>query len=102
MTVTIEIVGVPVVCSEGVRDSWREIASWVGRELKRSSGDAVSVRYFDLFDAGCPRLPQDAALPVVLIGEEPVTIGKKISLPAIRKALALQGLTVAHRGGPEA
>jgi hypothetical protein len=98
VTVTIEIVGAPVACGDGVGNAWREIASWAERELKRSFGDAVHVRYHDLFDAGCPRLPQGAALPVVLIDGEPITVGKKISLPAIRKAVALRGVTEAREG----
>jgi hypothetical protein len=92
MTVTVEIVGVPVACGERVTDTWREIASWASRELDREFGAAVRVQYHDLFEAGCPVLPADAKLPVVLIDGEPITAGQKISLPAIRKALASRGV----------
>jgi hypothetical protein len=92
MTVTVEIVGVPVACGERVKDSWREIASWVARELERAFGDSVRVQYHDLFEAGCPVLPADAKLPVVLIDGEPIPLGAKISLPAIRKALTSRGV----------
>jgi hypothetical protein len=92
MTVTVEIVGVPVACGDEVKDSWREIASWASRELERAFGGAVCVQYHDLFEADCPILPADAKLPVVLIDGEPLTIGEKISLPAIRKALVTRGV----------
>jgi hypothetical protein len=92
MTVTVEIVGVPVACGERVTDTWREIASWASRELERAFGDSVRVQYHDLFEAGCPVLPADAKLPIVLIDGEPITAGQKISLPAIRKALVTRGV----------
>ena len=95
MTVTVEIVGVPVACRDGVKDSWREIAAWVSRELDRAFGDAVRVQYHVLFEAGCPNLPLDAKLPIVLIDGEPITVGKKISLPAIRNTLVNRGLAAA-------
>ena len=46
---------------------------------------AVHVEYHDLFEAGCPALPADAKLSVVLIDGELLTEGEKISLPAIRR-----------------
>jgi hypothetical protein len=92
MTVTVEIVGVPVACGDGIKESWREIASWVSRELDRAFGEAVRVQYHDLFEAGCPILPEGAKLPIVLIDGEPITVGGKISLPAIRTALGNRGV----------
>ena len=97
MTVTVEIVGVPVACGGGVKDSWREIASWVARELERAFGGAVRVQYHDLFESGCPALPADAKLPVVLIDGEPITVGEKISIPTIRKALVNRGVVASRR-----
>jgi hypothetical protein len=98
MTVTVEIVGVPVACGDGVKDTWREVASWVSRELERAFGDAVRVEYHDLFEAGCPVLPADAKLPVVLIDGERITAGEKISLPLIRKALTIRGVAASWTG----
>ena len=92
MTVIVEIVGVLVACGDEVTDSWREVASWTARELDRTFGGAVRVQYYDLFDAECPRLPEGAVLPVVLVGGDPITVGKKISVPAIWKALAARGV----------
>ena len=56
----VEIIASPVACATGVRDSWREAATWVASQLATRFGDAVSVRYFDLFDADCPALPPGA------------------------------------------
>ena len=92
MTVTVEIVGVPVACGDRVRDSWREITAWVSRDLERTFAGAVRVQYHDLFEAGCPALPAGAKLPVVLIDGEPITVGEKISLPVIRKAIVSRGV----------
>ena len=92
MTVTVEIVGVPIACGDRVKDSWRGIAAWVSRELERAFGEAVRVQYHDLFEAWCPILPAGAKLPIVLIDGEPITVGGKISLPAIRKALTSRGI----------
>jgi len=100
MTVTVEIVGVPVACGERVKDSWREIAAWVSRELDRAFGDAVRVQYHDLFEAGCPSLPTDAKLPIVLIDGEPITVREKISLPLIRKALTSRGVAAVRDSLP--
>lgn len=97
MTVTVEIVGAPVACGDGTKDSWREIASWAAGQLDRTFGGAVRVRYHDLFEVGCPTLPADAKLPVVLIDGEPLTMGRKISLPAIRKTLVSRGLVAVEQ-----
>ena len=79
-------------CGDGVTDCWREVASWTARELDRAFYDAARVQYYDLFDAECPRLPEGAVLPVVLVGGDPITVGKKIAVPAIWKALAARGV----------
>ena len=95
MTVTVEIVGVPVACGDRVKHSWREIAAWVSRELDRAFDGAVRVQYHDFFEVGCPALPADAKLPIVLIDGEPITVGEKISLPLIRKTLVNRGVAMA-------
>lgn len=48
--------------------------------------------YFDLFDPDCPELPPDAKLPLVLINNELLTHGDKISIPLIRKKLLELGV----------
>ncbi len=83
--IQISIIGAPVVCKEGVRESWREVAEWAGGQLQARFGDEVQVRYFDLFDPDCPPLPADSQLPVVFVADSLLTSGGKISVPQIRK-----------------
>lgn len=89
--VVVQIVGAPVACAEGVKNSWRDVATWTAGQLHARFGDAVRVEYYDLFDPACPVLPLDAQLPLVLINGEVLTSGGKISVPAIRKRLELFG-----------
>ena len=84
---TIQIIGVPVACDEGVKDTWRELAGWMAEKLRRRYGTAVTVAYYDLFDPDCPVLPPDAQLPLVLVDGVVLTSGGKLSMPAIRRHL---------------
>ena len=83
--VVVTIVGAPVACKEGVKDSWREVADWAEGQLTARFGDAVRVEYFDLFDPDCPPLPGGAQLPLVLVNAQILSSGGKISIPAIRR-----------------
>ena len=83
----IQIVGAPIACADGVKDTWREIATLTGDQLRRRFGEAVRVEYFDLFDPACPPVPPGSQLPLVLINGEVFSSGGKISVPAIRKRL---------------
>ncbi len=83
--VMVRIVGAPIACEEGLKDSWREVAAWATGQLKARFGDSVKVRYFDLFDSDCPALPDGAQLPLVLVADEVLSSGGKISMPAIRR-----------------
>jgi disulfide oxidoreductase YuzD len=83
--VSIQIVGAPIACEGGVKDSWRDTAKWAEGQLKARFGEAVEVRYYDLFDADCPSLPEGAQLPLVLMEGEVVSSGGKISIPVIRR-----------------
>lgn len=83
--VTVQIIGAPVACKDGVKDSWRETAHWAAGQLKARFGGDIEVKYYDLFDADCPSLPANAQLPVVLVNGEVVSIGGKISIPLIRR-----------------
>jgi len=85
--VLVQIIGAPIACSSGVKDSWRDVAKWAAGQLKTKFGDAVEIRYFDLFDADCPPMPAGAQLPLVLINNEVLSSGGKISVPAIRKKI---------------
>ncbi len=83
--IRVSIIGAPVACKEGVRESWREIADWANRQLQARFGEEVRVRYFDLFDPDCPPLPPEGQLPVVYVEDELISCGGKISVPQIRK-----------------
>ncbi len=93
----VQIIGAPVACAEGVKETWRDIAQHAADQLKLRFGEAVCVQYFDLFDPACPVLPTDAQLPLVLIDGEVLSSGGKISVPAIRKRIeALGAESYAH------
>jgi hypothetical protein len=83
----VQIIAVPVACTEGVKNTWRDVAEWANIQLRSRFGDTVSTEYFDLFDQGCPAIPPDAQLPMVLVDGQLLSSGGKISIPAIRKKL---------------
>ena len=85
--VLVQIVGAPIACKEGVRDSWREVSAWAAGQLKTYFGDAVQVKYYDLFEADCPHVSTGLQLPLVLVNNEVVISGGKISIPVIRNKI---------------
>jgi len=96
---TVQIVGSPVARAEGVKDTWREVAEWAGKQLAGRFGDAVRVEYVDLFDPACPPIPPGAQLPLVFVNGEILSSGGKISVPAIRRRLEALGVAPdGHRG----
>jgi hypothetical protein len=90
-TALVQIIGAPVACREGVKESWRDVAQWVASQLANRFGDGVRVEYFDLFDPACPPFPPESQLPVVLVNGEVVSSGGKISVPLIRRRLESLG-----------
>lgn len=82
--IRVQIIGAPIACKEGVKDTWREVAEWASGQLHQHFGEGVEVRYFDLFDQGCPPIPTGVQLPVVLVNAELLSSGGKISMPKIR------------------
>ncbi len=86
-TVSVQIIGAPIACAEGVKEPWRETAHWASGQLRQRFGETVQVTYFDLFDPACPSLPADAQLPLVLVEGEVLSSGGKISVPAIRRKI---------------
>ena len=85
--VLVEIIGAPIACKDGVKDSWREVARWAEDQLRSRFGDEVQVKYYDLFDADCPPMPTGAQLPLVLVnGEVTINVGK-ISIPVLRRKI---------------
>jgi disulfide oxidoreductase YuzD len=85
--ILVQIIGAPIACKEGVKDSWRDVSKWAADHLKTRFGEAMEVHYFDLFDADCPPMPDEAQLPLVLINGEVLSNGGKISVPAIRRKI---------------
>jgi hypothetical protein len=92
--VVVQIIGAPVACADGVKDTWREVAAWAAGQLRGHFGDSVHVDYYDLFDPACPTLPPDAQLPLVLIDGEVLSSGGKIAIPAIRRRVEALGLSI--------
>lgn len=88
----VQIVGSPIACSEGYSDAWRQTAAWAAGQIQSQFGDAVKVIYYDLFEPDCPPLPADAQLPVVLMNDQVLINGGKISVPLIRKKLIEMGI----------
>lgn len=88
----VQIIGTPVACKEGLKDTWREVAKWAADQLKARYGESVQVQHFDLFDPDCPPIPSQVQLPLVLVNNEVLISGRKISVPIIRKRLQELGL----------
>jgi hypothetical protein len=88
----VHIIGAPVACAEGVKDTWRDVAKHTADQLIARFGDCVQVQYFDLFDPDCPALPAGAQLPLVIIEGGVLSSGGKISVPAIRKRIEALGV----------
>ncbi|MBE2197322.1 MAG: hypothetical protein IAE79_01850 [Anaerolinea sp.] len=89
---SIQIIGAPVACAEGLKETWRDLAGWMAGKLQARYGTAVTTTYYDLFDPNCPPLPPDAQLPLVLVNGELLTSGGKLSMPAIRRHLDALGV----------
>ena len=83
--ILVKIIGAPVACKDGVKDSWRQVAEWAAGQLSVRYGNRVRVFYYDLFDPDCPMLPPKSELPVVFVDDILLSSGGKISLPLICK-----------------
>lgn len=85
--VLVQIIGAPIACKDGVKDTWREVAIWAENQLKRHFGAAVQVKYYNFFDTDCPKMPADAQLPLVFVNGEVTINGGKISIPIMRNKI---------------
>lgn len=93
-TYLVQIIAKPVECKCGTLETWRESAVWAAGQLHSRFGDAVQTEYYDLSEPGCPAIPADAPLPVILVDGEPIDSGGKVSIPAIRIRLEELGAKV--------
>ena len=84
-SVLVQIIGAPIACKDGVKDSWRDVSAWAAGQLRARFGTHVQIKYYDLFDGDCPPVPANAQLPLVLIDGEVVSSGEKIPLPVIQR-----------------
>ncbi len=90
--ITVAIVGAPIACAEGVKETWRELADWAAAQLRTRYGNQVDVVYYDLFDPACPPLPAGGQLPLVTVDGETVISGGKLAMPVIRRRLEALGI----------
>ena len=86
-SILVQIIGAPIACKDGIKDSWREVALWAEGLLTERFEDAVQVEYYNLFDSKCPPMPSGAQLPIVLVNGQTVISGGKISIPVIRRKI---------------
>lgn len=85
--IQVMIIGAPIACKDGIKETWRDVAEWAAGQLRARFGDLVHLRYFDLFDPNCPPIPPGGQLPVVLLDGIVISIGGKISIPLIRQKI---------------
>lgn len=90
--VHIQIIGAPVACANGIRETWRDAAVFAASKLAVYFGDAVQLEYYDLFDPACPAIPENSQIPIVLVNGTLFSSGGKISVPALRRHLEVLGL----------
>ena len=88
-SIVVQIVGAPIACKDGVKDSWRSVSSWAAGQLHARFGDNVQVKYYDLFDPTCPPMPENAQLPLVVVAGEVISSGGKISVPLLRQKIEI-------------
>ena len=85
--ILVQMIGTPIACADGVKDTWRDVAHWAEGQFRARFGEAVELRYYDLFDSDCPSMPTSAQLPLVLVNGEVTINGGKISIPTIRRKI---------------
>lgn len=83
--VLVQIIAAPIACEDGIKDTWHEVARWAENQLAGRFGESVRLEYYDLFDPECPPIPTEAQLPLVMVNQDVVISGGKISMPVIRR-----------------
>ena len=84
-------------CGSG--ETWVSVAAALGERIERRFGDDVRVEFVELFSprsfdfpSVLARVEAGAALPLVMIGDDVITEGGKLSEPRISRALAERSL----------
>jgi disulfide oxidoreductase YuzD len=85
--IAIQMVGAPVACAEGIKETWREVGEWAQAQLTARFGEQISFTYYDLFDSACPPMLGDTQLPYILVAGEAVINGGKVSVPLLRRKI---------------
>jgi disulfide oxidoreductase YuzD len=85
--ITVQMIGAPVACAEGIKETWREVAEWAQAQLTARFGEQISFTYYDLFDSACPPMLGDTQLPYILVAGEAVINGGKVSVPLLRRKI---------------
>jgi hypothetical protein len=85
--IKVQIIGAPIACTEGLKDTWREVAAFAKSQLQVRFRGRVEVEYFDLFDKDCPSFPKEAQIPIVFIDGRVFSSGGKIAIPKMRTYL---------------
>lgn len=67
--IVVKIIGAPVACKAGIKETWRDVAKWAADQLRIRYGETVQLEYYDLFDTDCPIIPPDSQLPVVFVND---------------------------------
>lgn len=94
MSIAVRIVVAPdSACGHGM--TWSAACSFVGNRLRRRFGDSVGVEQIEVFSPRCFEFPaaiaalaSGAQLPLVLIGDQMVSQGGKLSDRLIGDAVA--------------
>lgn len=92
--IVVRVFGTPIACSKGVIDAWRNVSRQAAGQLAARFGESVTLEYYDLFSADMDRFPEvlakvqeGAAIPLVFIGQDLISAGGKISVPAIARQI---------------
>ncbi|MGE5579935.1 MAG: hypothetical protein ACM3WU_07820 [Bacillota bacterium] len=90
--IVVRIFGVPMACSKGTVDAWRNVAKQASGQLAVRFGDRVIVEYYDLMSPDMDRFPEvlarvgeGAQVPLVYVGSDMLSSGGKVSVPLIAK-----------------
>jgi len=93
--ITVRIFGVPMACSEGITDVWRNVTNQARGQLVRRFGDRIVEEYYDLMSPDMDRFPEvladisaGAQVPLVYVDGELLSQGGKISVPSIAKRIS--------------